>query len=1020
MCLPDEGPAMPARRWRAATLFALLIAGWMFAPKLVDSMTSWPTVQEPPVDFAQQIQPLLRKHCYACHGPDKQKGGLRLDDRQTALQGGDRGPILVAKESGKSLILRLITGQDEEIGPMPPTGERLSQAEIDLLRRWIDEGAAWPDTGLSGKRSNHWSFQPLSQAAPPKVSRASWVRQPIDAFVLAHLEKQGVAPSPEADPATLLRRVHLDLTGLPPMPAAVDAYLADHRPGAYERLIDQLLASPHFGEQWGRHWLDLARYADSDGYEKDLDRPHAWRWRDWVIDAYNADVPFDQFTRWQLAGDLIEPGGPAHWATGFLRNTLLNREGGVDVEEDRVKIATDRVNTLGAVWLGMTLGCAECHSHKYDPISQREYYELYAFFNSLDERDMIAPVKDQQEELARQRLKLEAARKAYVDEQRWSKDKPRFAEWLDQVQRLPAVWFGPDSYELPTFGANNGANLYEQEDGSFLVTGTVGGNTHYIMMSNLKRPRVAAIRVEAMTDDMLPRFGPGWAANGNFVLSELRVEAASLEDVTQLRAVPVAEAIADFSQEGFPIEHSLDGNEKTGWAVDQPKLGLHANDRCAVFLLKEPIEFAAGIRLKVTLVQHNGHAHTLGRLRVTYTDVDPSTLKDQAVPQRIRDLARTVHTPLSLEDEATLKRYFDATHEADDPAFQTYTQALAEYLQARGQVRTQVVTERQRKRPTHIHVRGDFLHHGDLVAWGTPKVFPPLRPKVKEQPTRLDLADWLMAPDHPLTARVAVNRIWKHLFGQGLVATLADFGAQGDKPSHPELLDWLAREFIAQGWSQKKLIRTILLSSTYRQASLHRPELLEKDPQNRWLARQNRFRLIAENVRDQYLASSGLLDARIGGPSVAANSHRRGMYLKLKRSFPEPLLITFDAPQGTVTCPLRDRSNTPLQALSLLNDPLYVECAQRLARRIGEAAAADEAEQLAHLYRCCVARRPNAVEQSALQRLLHKARQTYREQPDLAKALAKHKPEPLSETEWASWVVVARTILNLDEVITRE
>ena len=407
---------MPARCSFLLVLLIGLQPGLWHGPN-TDALEE-PKQEQVKVDFAKQIQPLLQKHCYACHGPDKQKGGLRLDERQRALQGGDRGQVIIAKKSTESLLIRVVNGLDEEIGPMPPKGDRLNPSEIEVLRRWIDQGADWPERVASLHTSTHWSFQPLSVAKPPPVQHQAWVKQPIDAFVLAALEAKGIAPSPEADRVTLLRRVTLDLTGLPPSPSEVEAFLKDQQPNAYERLVERLLASPHFGEQWGRHWLDLARYADSDGYEKDLDRPFAWRWRDWVIDAMNQDMPFDQFTRWQLAGDLLAPEGPAHWATGFQRNTLLNREGGVDVEEDRVKIVTDRVNTLGSVWLGLTLGCAECHSHKYDPISQREYYELYAFFNSLDERDIIAPRTEHQSKLEEERSQLEAARRVYVNPQR--------------------------------------------------------------------------------------------------------------------------------------------------------------------------------------------------------------------------------------------------------------------------------------------------------------------------------------------------------------------------------------------------------------------------------------------------------------------------------------------------------------------------------------------------------------------------------------------------------------------------
>ena len=968
-------------------------------------------------DLAVQAHALLSERCASCHGPEKQKGGLRLDSREGLLSGGDSGPALVLSNAAASLLFSNVTGLNPD-SIMPPKGERLVARELALIRDWINGGAPWPASITNQiAKSGHWSFQPIVRAPAPTVKGAAWVRNEIDSFILARLETEKVEPSPEADRYTLARRLSLDLTGLPPTPEQVASFVSDRSSKAWERLVDQFLASPHFGEQWARHWLDLARYADTDGYEKDFYRPHAWRWRDWVIESINRDQPFDEFTRDQIAGDLL-PNATLEQrvATGFNRNNLLNREGGVDIEEDRCKIVVDRVSTLGAAWLGLTVGCAECHTHKYDPITQKEFYQLYAFFNSTDDRDVPAPLLSQAGAWTSEQQALQNAKQEYA-----AKADPEFEAWAGKAAALPDIWVTPavEDYELPTFGANNGANLYPQEDGSFLVTGMIENKTHYIMMLNTRLKGITGVRVEAMTDEMLPKLGPGWATNGNFVLSELRVESASLQDVNNLKPHNIAAVAADYSQTEFDITKAIDGDEKTGWAVDMPHLPMHGVDRCAVFTLKEPVSEQNGARLKVSLVQHQGGSHTLGRARVTYTTAAPETLQQHAIPQRIKEIARIPVSKRTLTQRGELKRYYQSTFQPEDSELAAFSKRLAESTGVKGEVRAQVLSERIVPRATHVHVRGNFLDQGAPVQHGALSVLHPFKPR-RNPPNRIDLADWLLDSSNPLTARVTVNHIWRQLFGEGLVPTVADFGTQGDKPSHPELLDWLANEFIKRGWSRKDLIRLIVSSSTYRQSSSTRQDLLERDAKNRWLARQNRFRLTAENARDQYLAASGLLDRTTGGPSIKPDAKRRGMYVQIKRAHIDAMLTAFDAPTTVQSCPKRERSNTPLQALMLMNDPLFVQCARKLASD-ALAHAHDEAGRIRDIFQRCVARAPAAEDMSDLTQLRARALDHYANEREAAATIAgKGFPESVDAAEAAAWVVLARTVLNVDEVITRE
>lgn len=1000
---------------------------------------------EAAIDFDRDVRPILARHCHQCHGKGKQESGLRLDLKEAAFLGGDSGAPFKPGDSAASPLLSRVSSADLD-SRMPPKGDGLSAREIELLRDWIDQGAPWPDDRAGGAAfPDHWSFHPPTRPRVPVVRYPGWVRNPIDGFILAKLDQEGVVPSPEADRATLIRRLALDLVGLPPEPSQVEEFRADPSPEAYERLTQRLLDSPHFGERWGRHWLDQARYADSDGYEKDLPRPHAWRYRDWVIGAFNRDLPFDQFTIEQLAGDLLPDATlEQRVATGFHRNTLKNREGGVDQEEDRIKIAKDRVQTTGTVWLGLSINCCECHSHKYDPLTQREYYQLLAFFNNAEDREIPAPLP---EELAR----FEEAKRAFDLEHSpfraalasFERDHlaGRREDWERSRAGQETCAIGWQVIEPTSVLSAGGAAPTVLPDHSVLLGGENPDKDMLTLVLPTTLRGITGLRLEALPDESLPKKGPGRSDSGNFVLSELRLLASPVEDPASAVPVTIARATADYSQNGFAAAGAIDGDPKTGWAVADKDASMHAR-RAIYFALAEPIGHESGANLRLELDQLHGARHGIGRLRVSVTCADKAMGPIESLPPD--EVVVALSKPRAERTEEESKRIADY-HKTVDPDYRRLAAEEAEHAKSAPTppaTQAQVVEAASAPRPTFIQVRGDFLRPGDPVAPGTPAVLHPFEPP-GEMPSRLDLARWLVDSRNPLTSRVIVNRIWQNLFGVGLVATENDFGTQGERPTHPELLDWLATEFVAHGWSQKKLIALIVSSATYRQASAARPDLAERDPRNRWLARQNRLRLSAEGVRDAYLATSGLLKRTIGGPSVrpplpsgiaelgyagsikwettqSDDKYRRGVYIFMQRTTPYPSLITFDAPDSNVTCTRRERSNTPLQALTTLNDPVFFECAQALGARVVRAATADDS-RLDRLFQICLSRSPAAAERERLSRLYAKARAELEKDPASADALVKGiKDLGGDESETGAWIVVARTVLNLDEFVTRE
>jgi len=982
-------------------------------------------------EFARDVRPLLEARCFACHGAKRQRGKLRLD-RRPAIP----GIVVPGAPEESPLYLRVSSADPDE--RMPAEGEPLSADEIALLGRWIRAGASWPEDALGAPAAAgaHWSYVAPVRVDPPADAFPTWGRNAIDRFVARGLSEHGLVPAPEAERAALIRRASLDLTGLPPTPEEVERFEADPSPTAYEELLERLLASPHYAEHQARAWLDLARYADSDGYEKD-DRRTNWRWRDWVIEAFARDLPFDRFTIEQLAGDLLpDATDETRLATGFHRNTMTNKEGGTDPEEFRVAAVKDRVDTTATVWLGTTLACAQCHDHKYDPLTQAEYYRFFAFFDGTEDvGNSNAP------EVAAPRA-ADAARAAALAAERGALEGA-IAAAAEEVARERAAWAAawgahgrtwttlrPESARAES--ADKGTTLALREDGSVLASGELADTDAYEVVLAPSSAPIAALLLEARPDPSLPGGGPGRPEHRNFVLSELVLERAQPDGAWA--AVRPSAARADHEQRGardWPAAAAIDGDAATGWAIAGGEGAAHA----LVLTLEPPL--AAGARLRVRLEQRYGAGHLLGCFALSASAERPPVAGPVPPPL----FAAALESALTGDAAPELVAWYDARAPAlaDERA---RLAAIAAELAL--QPTALVLRERAEPRTTHVLLKGNFLAPLDEVRPGTPAVLPPLVPRAPERRAdRLDLARWLVSPGNPLTARVFVNRTWERLFGRGLVATSQDFGTQGEPPSHPELLDWLALEFMERGWSVKELQRLILGSATYRAEARLTPELRERDPENRWLARAPRLRVEAETVRDLALAASGLLCDSIGGPSVfppqpegvwmmvysddrwvpseGCDRYRRGLYTFLRRTAPYPAFLTFDATSREVTCPRRARTNTPLQALTTLNDPAFVECAVALAARMLEEGGATPEARAARGFRLCAARAPDAAELALLVELYRGERAEYAAHPEAAEALAgeRARARGLDALELAAWSVVANALLNLDETLTK-
>ena len=856
---------MAFRAARLVGLFLLLASLW----------TSHLLAQAPEVDFRSKIEPIFREHCVACHGPANASGGLRLDQAAAAMRGGYSGATIVVGDGTGSRLIEMLSRPASDGPFMPLGGDRLSPEQISLITDWIDQGAVWPDAGESGaepsRRTSHWSFAPPVRPKVPQARSPAWVRNPIDSFIAARLESSGFEPSPEAPPAILLRRLSLDLIGIPPSPSEISAFTAGKI--SYEQVVERLLASPHAGEMQALHWLDQARFGESDGYQADYIRPYAWRWRHWVIDALNRNIGFDRFTVEQVAGDLLPDASRDQVvATGFHRNALHNREGGFPLEMDRVERVVERTSTVATVWLGLTVGCARCHDHKFDPISQEDFYGLYAFLNTAVERDIDAPIPGERQPYMARRPEFERRR----------------AE-LFQRYRIP---------ELQSFWETR---ILEASSGT---------------SADLE---------------------PIWR-----ILWEL-------------------------------LQFELDSGPETVRTAPEERTAKQS-DLLSAYFVKSVV---------------GGY--------------------DFQTPKGFEHL-----------DFDELKREFKALEEQ----FPALTQAYA-------------VAENPDPPETRILLRGDYRTPGIPVDAATPSALPPLP---TGRPDRLALARWLVSDKNPLTARVTVNRIWQRYFGAGLVSTPDDFGTRGERPSHPDLLDWLAVEFMESGWDAKALSRLIVTSATYRQASDVRPDLSEIDPANRLLARQSRIRLPAEIIRDSAFAAAGLLDRRIGGTSVrpylpdgateigfgdfvkwpqseGSDNFRRGLYIFRQRTLPYPQLETFDAPDTVQVVCKRDRSTTPLQALTLLNDPVFEEAARELGERVQREGGSSVNERLRYAFRLCVSREPSPEELGRLAGYYEHQRQIFIEEFD--KSERREQASPRTSAGDSAWAAVASVLLNLVEFVTR-
>jgi len=1048
-----------------------------------------------PADYLRDVKPILEKNCYACHGSQVQMQDLRLDSAEAILKGGSRGPVVVPGKSAESRLIKAVTGAEGFVR-MPFEKPPLVREEIELLRTWIDQGAKTAAAEQprasekvpepKPKATNHWAYQPPQRPDVPKVRNQAWARNPSDGFVLARLEREGLRPSPEADRATLLRRLSLDLTGLPPTPAELDAFLADRSPDAYEKQVDRLLASPRYGERMAMQWMDLARYADTHGYHIDSHRD-MWHWRDWVINAFNRNLPFDRFTIEQLAGDLL-PNATVEQriATGFNRNHMINFEGGAIPEEYLAEYVVDRVETTSVVWMGMTMGCARCHDHKYEPVTQKEFYRFFAFFHNVAEKGLDGrtgnaepvvklPSPEQKSELERLTCAIEDKERALPEkavaalQEQWEKTR---LETLPEPPRNGLLaHYELDGSLADTSGNYRHARIVRGEvtysSGQVFRSVDFSGETHVEL-----GPVAAFERTDPFTLALWLRTG---APREMAVLQKLAgsdgrrgLELAFDHSINvgdlKRGAYLYFRLIHRWPEQAIEIRTKGRLLQSTWHHVAFAYDGSGKASGLTLFLngKREPFEVLrdnlAGSVQNLSPLEvgnkNNGlpYKGQLDDVRIYKRPLDPAEVETLALHLPIRAILSEAAGKRSKDQRDKLREYF-LTYDAPEHHRQTY--AALKSLKAQKErldkaiPSSMVMEELKKPRDTFVLIRGDYRAKGEKVEPDVPSVLPPLP---KDAPrNRLGLARWLVDPAHPLTARVAVNHFWQLYFGAGLVKIAEDFGTRGEPPSHPALLDWLATEFIRTGWDVKAMQRLILTSATYRQSSGSTPELRAKDPENRLLARGPRFRLPAETVRDNALYASGVLNEKLGGPDVfpyqpkglweeiaygdvySAQSYtpghgqdlyRRSMYAFWKRTSPPPTLAIFDAPDREKCTARRPRTNTPLQALALMNDPTFVEAARALAQRAMTEGGKDTARRIRYAFRLATARYPSPAEQQVLAELARRQLAHYRRDKEAARKLLavgeSRFDQKLDAGELAAWTTVASTILNMDETITKE
>ncbi len=1038
------------------------LSNWMPLAVLVMSSSLFAADKGPlpdVVEFNRDIRPILSDNCFFCHGPDKnkRKADLRLDT-QVGLHGqdGEPGTVVVGKPNDSELFRRLTSSDPEQKMPPAESGKSLTPHDVALLKKWIEQGA---------KYEGHWAFLPIKRPAESREPKADG-RNPfspttngIDAFVADELKRQNLKPSPEADRITLIRRLSLDLIGLPPTPAEVEAFVNDKSPEAYEKLVDRLLKSPHFGERLAMWWLDLVRYADTVGYHGDQDMSVS-PFRQYVIESFNANKRFDQFTVEQLGGDLLpNPTREQKIASGYNRLGMMSAEGGVQDKEYLAKYVAERVRNASGTWLGITLGCAECHDHKFDPLTTRDFYRFEAFFADIQERGLYSganadgnwgpfvkvPNAEQEAELAKLDQQIADAKKLL------DTPTPELLAAQAEWEKTQVTW---TTLKAESVTSAEGVTLTAKDDGSILASGKNPATDTYTLVVKSLPKGVTAFRLEVLPDDSLPAKGPGRAGNGNFVLSEFVVKQVIGNTIEE--DVPLKNASATYEQTGaaganpygkWAVAAAIDGDAKGktwGWAIME-KIG---QPHSAVFETATDLTLADGATLTISLLQNlDNPNHTIGRFRLSVTSSPRPVRAGQSAPPNIAAVLAIAVDQRNDAQKNELAAHFRSIAPQLDPTRKQLAEVEKTRKDLDARIPSTLITASVQPRMIRVLPRGNWMDDsGEPLTPAFPAVLSSSSPASETRLTRLDLAKWIVSPENPLTARVFVNRMWKLVFGAGLSRKLDDLGAQGEWPSHPLLLDQLAGQFIESGWDVKLLIKSIVMSNTYRQSSHSNKELRELDPYNRWLARQGRFRIDAELVRDNALSISGLLVTSIGGKSVkpyqppgyfaylnfparewqndsGESLYRRGLYTHWQRQYLHPSLLAFDAPNREECTADRSRSNTPLQSLVLLNDPSYVEAARAFAEQIVRQGGSTPRDRLSFAFRRAVSRDIKPAEAEVLERLLQSHLDEYKSDTAAANELltvgAKPAPSDLDKSELAAWTSVARTILNLHETITR-